>query len=36
MSEASGLIGSSRKALDEGGQMFDHLVIVGGIVTGNT
>ena len=36
MSESSGLIGSSRKALDEGGQMLDHLVVVGGIVTGDT
>ena len=36
MSEASGLVSSTGEVFDNGGEMFDHGVVVGGIVAGDT
>ena len=36
MSEVSGLVSSTGKIFNNGGEMFDHGVIVGGVVTGDT
>jgi len=35
MGEASSLVSSAREVLDEGRQMFNHRVVIGGIVTGD-
>ena len=36
MGEASGLVGSTRKIFDEGRKVFNHGVVVGCVIAGNT